>query len=1128
MEQEVSSASCPAESGGTVFLQLLEFKAHLLEAVEELHIHRDAETRFEDQISKLVLDKQELEWEKESLQNQIETEAKQHSESLSDVKKQFQAQIRASEEEKGKYQVSAELKDKEMNNLKEELKALQLLKYNLEKKSSELEQKLSLQSRSKDSQLKQLGEVEKRFSAVSRQCASVKQAHHTLEHNVDEAMKINKKLTTANEKQEATIVSLKKELDEVYNQLMKAKMAPVRQEQVLSPAGREQQVQHLIHRLNMETEMNKKLREENVAVISEKQEVLVSLQQAQQLLLTQTQTVSRAELQIQTQREQNQALKQEQRAMQEKTRAIEEELAELMESYAAAQSSWDKEKSVFVCCMEREQQEVKAVKQAHDELHQEHAELSSQARGQPQHMQQIEMRGSSQRGVSTEICHSVEEELRGEETVHEATSSSELTSFSSVQHLASSQSRTPDGLQDSAAVTELGPSGASTVSRPGDHSHGPADSLSKLQTDEGNRGMRENHDGKLVENKREAGESNEEQQGNRPEIQGEDEDDAGEQRGQPDRPEDSQGTAQNTGDLKQAGTGTHDRAAGGGTCGLEQRGKTGQHTAERQIAAQTADRTTEEISTQPGIDSRDSQTLEASQRHEDSRDSQTLEASQRHEDSRHENKGHETRREPQTFSSDQHQRLHQGPNSVIQAVIDSCYTESGQTGKHESGQTGKHESGQTGKHESAQTGKHESGQTGKHESGQTGKHESGQTGKHEEHMEEKPSNTPTTSTDPPGPLNLSSVWSSPTSTAPVAAQSGGTVTIQEFEATTTTTTTTTEPSKLSDVTEVLPQRGQLKSLLAGGEDVSSRYREIEGELNIDTYENAACEKTQEPLETSDLKNICAEITLDPESQTETGRGQENLKNDKIEDAVDSNKTKSETALKPAAHPSHESNASSETSSAACYQQSPAEETLLGDTNDSSLLSNKTYRSSFDWSSAQRQTGSSRAESDLSILHHFVQGSSLSERNTSDPGGLRPAPNTIPTFLRRNKHSKVPLVISRASDLLEASRVSGTPAASRRPQQGPGASCRDTASRSLSITSPPVSASISASRLSWQTAPGCSRAPGSALAAGSDSDRLSGSQEREDQQSSLRAQISKIEQFLSTERLRLPKRRKTDN
>ena len=45
------------------------------------------------------------------------------------------------------------------------------------------EQKLALQSRSKDSHLSQLREVEKRFGVLSRLCATVKQAHGKLESN---------------------------------------------------------------------------------------------------------------------------------------------------------------------------------------------------------------------------------------------------------------------------------------------------------------------------------------------------------------------------------------------------------------------------------------------------------------------------------------------------------------------------------------------------------------------------------------------------------------------------------------------------------------------------------------------------------------------------------------------------------------------------------------------------------------------------------------------------------------------------------------------------------------------------------------------------------------------------------
>ncbi|XP_016114968.1 coiled-coil domain-containing protein 73-like [Sinocyclocheilus grahami] len=122
----------------------------------------------------------------------------ENSESLAAVKKQFQAQIRKVEGEKGKNQLAAELKDKEIISLKEELKQLQLLRYSSEKKLGELEQKLQLQTQTKDSHLNQLGEVERRFAVISRQCAMVKQAHDKLEQNVEEAMRMNKKLTSIN------------------------------------------------------------------------------------------------------------------------------------------------------------------------------------------------------------------------------------------------------------------------------------------------------------------------------------------------------------------------------------------------------------------------------------------------------------------------------------------------------------------------------------------------------------------------------------------------------------------------------------------------------------------------------------------------------------------------------------------------------------------------------------------------------------------------------------------------------------------------------------------------------------------------------------------------------------------
>ncbi|XP_070828070.1 coiled-coil domain-containing protein 73 [Chaetodon trifascialis] len=1157
LEQELSR--CRTESGGTILLQLLEFKTHLLEAVEELHIRRVAETRFEDQISKLVLKKQELEWEKESLQHQSETVANQHAESLISVKKQFQAKIRNIEEEKGKYQVSADLKEKEINNLKEELKSLQLLKYNLEKKSSELEQKLALQSRSKDSHLNQLGEVERRFSALSKQCAMVKQAHENLEENVDEAMKRNMKLTSAIEKQEAIIVSLKTELEEVSKQLIKAKMLAVRHNKSRSPADREQHIQQLHHKLNMETEMNKKLREENVALRAEKQEVVKSLQHTQQLLLSQTQTVSRVELELQTQGEQYQALKQEHEVMQEKSKATEDKVARLMESYTASKTSWDKEKAVFLDRIKREQQGLGAVSKAYDELHQGHAEAASRASVEVQRQARRDI--SPSLSASTQLFPALVEKIRGEEALNVPVCSSEPPGFGSLQHLVPTETEEPASLEDTGAVTELGASATTGGQDSPNHQQqsqfkqplnpvslftcpftnnldslclsGTTDSDSSTsdkhinnsnasetdsndvsglihatsslsdnglliskgscvrdtsaasspdqrsvdgKSDEGDGEMSEKGEVILGKSNRKEERRNEEQPCDR-EIQGKEVKEgggAGGKRGtlmaqaadRADR-EDSQRSAQDAGDTKQPGTETKDSAEGDGPDGVEERGTTGPRTPETQRPTQTTtDTTAEQSNTQQVIGLRHTEPPLAACEPSDC--SQTIE---KVADSSLVSTGYEIRREVHTPCHDEAQ--HSAQDSAHQISVKTA--------------------------------------------------------------EEKPSDksAPNIPTELSGPLNQYSVCNSQTNNA---FQSDNIICIQE---TTATQTPPSNPSDMKQTDEMLDthvraepqafphsqeipeqQRGQLRSLIPDDEDDdSSVCKKVEGQSNGDTCENS------ETVRGAVEKSILKEVTVDTvESKSETSSYQENMKDDKAEDEGGAKTTKTDV------HSSlgNDNGALPETSSTKCYAPSPAKETSLEDANE--LMSDKTYRPSFDWASSVDP----RAKTDVSVLHHFVQGS-VFEQNTRVPFGvLRQPSSTVPVFLK-GKQNKVPSVVTRASDLSNASSFSGTAASSRRHQQGEWTDTGETATAnrgsraSLSITSFPVStSSITGSRQSWRTTPGCSRAPASAAGPSSEPDREPlCSQEREEQQSSFRAHISKIEQFLNTERLRLPKRRRMD-
>ncbi|XP_023671899.1 coiled-coil domain-containing protein 73 isoform X3 [Paramormyrops kingsleyae] len=322
-------------------VQVIQFKASLLEAMEELRFHRQAEMDFEERISQLLLEKQELEWQKESFQHQTDMLLNQNTESVTALKKKFQARIKGLEEEKGKYQVTVELKDKEIRTLKEELKLLKLSKCSLQKTLSELEQKLYLQMQTKDSQLRQLKEVERRLEVVTHQCATVKEAHRKLEQSVGETVKLNNNLSALNYKHEATIKCLKQDMEKLNCEFVKFKVMSVCKSGEERSSVKDQK--QWLHKLHLQAEMNKKLSEEVSAVRAEKQEVMKLFQQAQRLLQMQTEAVSRLELELIRQREDYQTLKREHELLQARTREKNDRFASLRGEYKSSKTKQEED-----------------------------------------------------------------------------------------------------------------------------------------------------------------------------------------------------------------------------------------------------------------------------------------------------------------------------------------------------------------------------------------------------------------------------------------------------------------------------------------------------------------------------------------------------------------------------------------------------------------------------------------------------------------------------------------------------------------------------------------------------------------------------------------------------------------
>ncbi|XP_043981089.1 paramyosin-like isoform X2 [Gambusia affinis] len=1128
----LSSSHSQTEGGAPILVQLLEFKTDLQDVVEELHIRRDAETRFEDEISKLALEKQELEWEKESLQHKIETMTKQHTASLDSVKKRFQVKLQHTEEEKGKYQVSAELKDKEINNLKEELKSLQLLKYNLEKKSSELEQKLALQSRAKDSHLKQLAEVEKRFSALSRQCAMVKQAHDKLVQNVDEAMKINNKLTSAREKQEGIIDSLKKELEEVCNKLIKEKMNSVRHEKIQSRLGREQHIQELQQKLHMESEINKKLREENVAERAEKQKLMRSLQHNQQLLLSQTQTVRRIEQELESQTGMFKALKQEREVMRENRKTMEDKVAELTESYAASKMNWDKERETLLTQIKNEQSDFQTLKEACEGFELKCADLILQASCQAQQAGKPPMKDNSQSPlVVTQLSpfSSVLERFRAEETAKEPESSSQLPDLDSLQCAASSQAKIQDCLKDTGTASKLAATGANggqdevnhqqeiikqlsyftssvpdnsekntetagtsdligldqgflskstcvSTSNPGCASLNGSTELFEYETCEENiKGNNQKHE-RGQNNKKETNITEQEVFQENVEC----ERNAAEERTTPvqmadstDMHRDSEGSAKATERTSYPETETRARGEGEVTDGVKERGESAKHASESpetQIPAlTTADMTETSLGRQVN-DFMDTEPPSTVCEPLNSTERVSLKTTEKDGNVNSEftvsTNEHKVTSDQCSISAEDEIHILTTTDRTSCLEVQSITLCQIPGDENPSRET----LGAFPAECAFQTNPAgELKQENKVQVCQTNQTEIGRY-------------------NPPH-VNADMTQTDENTDAPVSKESE---LMRE------------PPPEISTKESV-----RLTSAVANDEDDAQKRKWIQPNVNT-------CETVHIPSSTSCLKDVSMEAILLPDVSTENI--QEETKTNTPKDPGLKEITQDKGDLNLSILPSHDNNGWPELDRLQLHHKRP------NASFDLSPMSRKPCRSLFDWGAAQRKRFCSGPKSDGCGLLQLNQAPDVSQTDSTGHSH-----STIPMF-NESKQNKVPLLIMRASDLFNVSGATSSLTGQQR-----GENCREEPAEmdktlSLSISSFPLTlSSNTSSKGSLQTNLECSKAQSSAPVTRSESEwDVSCSQERETQQSAFRAQISKIEHFLNSERLRLSKRRRTDS
>ncbi|XP_010562052.1 coiled-coil domain-containing protein 73 [Haliaeetus albicilla] len=382
-----SSLQSPSET--LLSIRLLDFKTSLLETIEELRIRRETEINYEDQISKIIVEKQELEWQKETLQHQMDILHQQNKEAMAAFKKQLQARMFVMEEEKGKYQLAVETKEKEIDGLKEALKALQISKYTLQKKLNEMDQKLQMYLTAKEEHHKKLNEVERCYATIACQFGIVKGVHGKLEHSVQEAIQLNKKLTSVNKRQETEISNLKEELKKVTTDLIRSKVTSQYRvgEENINLAAKEKQFQELQQKIRMETAVSKKVEEENTHIKEEKLEILSSLQCVQELLQRITQTNLRMESELNALKEEYQTLERDNELQREKAKENEEKFLNLQNEHEKALRTWKKDEENMRREIDTIKNELNSLKGVHRHLEDYHPPQGNQHSEQVENLQ---------------------------------------------------------------------------------------------------------------------------------------------------------------------------------------------------------------------------------------------------------------------------------------------------------------------------------------------------------------------------------------------------------------------------------------------------------------------------------------------------------------------------------------------------------------------------------------------------------------------------------------------------------------------------------------------------------------------------------------------------------------------
>nr|XP_042713216.1 coiled-coil domain-containing protein 73 [Chrysemys picta bellii] len=252
-----------------------------------------------------------------------------------------------------------------------------------------MDQKLQLHIMAKEEHHKKLNEVEKCYATITCQFGMIKAAHEKLEQNVLEALQLNEKLASVNKRQESEIDNLKEELKKVTTDLIRSKVTCQYRvgEENINLTAKEQQLQELQQKIRMETEINKKLSEENAHIKEEKQEIISSLQHMQQLFQRLTQTNVRMESELNALKEEYKTLERDNELQREKAKENEEKFLNLQNEHEKALRTWKKDEEDLRIEMDAIKNMLVSLKEAYGHLQDCHLSQKDQHTEQEENLQ---------------------------------------------------------------------------------------------------------------------------------------------------------------------------------------------------------------------------------------------------------------------------------------------------------------------------------------------------------------------------------------------------------------------------------------------------------------------------------------------------------------------------------------------------------------------------------------------------------------------------------------------------------------------------------------------------------------------------------------------------------------------